>query len=150
MKRTMNIMGLGDVEIDVELGVSLYSGGYVNAEHYKHHSIFMRENNPMKDPEVAKKNGMAKKGKQAWNKGIANPEQSKRMKTNNPTKKNPACTNTARPVEIHYEDGTIEKYDYLKEATKLKNIPYGTLQWCVAKKVGSKKWKIEQIIQKER
>jgi hypothetical protein len=82
--------------------------GYISEEHYewmskawasgdirhregflKESSKRMKENNPMKNPETAKKVSESKKGTPAWNKGVPNPEQSKRMKENNPVHTHP-------------------------------------------------------------
>ena len=73
--------------------------GYISEEHYewmskswasgeishtqeslKKMSKRMKENNPMKNPETAKKVSESLQGRDAWNKGIPNPEQAERMK----------------------------------------------------------------------
>lgn len=46
----------------------------------------MRENNPMKRPEVASKISAYRKGKSSWNKGVHNSDAKERMLRNNPMK----------------------------------------------------------------
>ena len=144
----MEILGLGWIDVDIsdQLEGKCGGGGYVNEEFYRLHSIYMKENNPMYRPEIRKKVSETMKGKPGrklydWEREL----HSKRMKENNPTKMNPACTNTAHPINIHYSDGTVDRYDYMKLAAEKTGIPYGTLQHCLLKERKCPKWNIEKV-----
>jgi len=72
------------------------------------------------------------------------------MKKNNPMTKYPHLNRTAKPIEVLYEDGTIENYTYAKLFSIEKNIPYETIKYIMRNKSKSKKHKIISITQKER
>jgi hypothetical protein len=108
----------------------------------------MKKNNPMFDPKVVAKVVAKMTGRPG--RKLSEDEKlaiSKRMKENNPTKNNPACTNTARPITVYYTDGTVEDYSYAKELTKVKGIPYSTIKLMIRDSRGSEKHKIKEIIQ---
>jgi hypothetical protein len=75
---------------------------------------------------------------------------SKRMIENNPAKKFPERVNTAKPVKVYYEDGTIENYAFAKDLFYKKNIPYATIKWMIRHNKGSKRHKIFKIEQVRR
>ena len=159
MKELSKALGIEHYETDysIELGEKLPMGGYINEHVYRERSETMKKINPMHDPKIVEKMRQTKKEKFASGELIPrklseNEKQmlSKRMKRNNPTKSNPACTNTAKPVDVIYEDGTVESYAYAKELSNVKGIPYDTVKWMLRNNKGSKKHNIKHIIQKEK
>lgn len=129
-------------------------GGYINDYVYAERSVEMKKNNPMHNPEIVEKMRQTKIRKFASGElkptimgEQARKEASERMKKNNPLRKNPELTNTAKPVDVYYEDGSIESYDYAKA---IPNIPYITVKWMMRNNKGSKKHGVLKIIQKER
>lgn len=64
---------------------------------------------------------------------------SDRMKVNNPMTKEPWKNHTAKPVRLHYMDGTFEDFRYMKEISLKKGISYNTLKYITRKGTGSKK-----------
>lgn len=145
----MEILNLGELDIDISEyleGQTITGGGYINMEFYKLHSEFMKKNNPMHNPEVAKKLSNIMKGRagrklEDWEKKAL----SERMKKDNPAKKYPERVNTAHPINIYYEDGSIVRYEYMKLAAEETGIPYSTIQRCLLKGKKSNKWKIEKV-----
>jgi hypothetical protein len=126
-------------------------GGYVSEDFYKRKSDDMKKNNPMRDPAVVARmiatrtaNGLNGRTSLSDSERAAI---SKRMRENNPTKNNPACTNTARPITVYYTDGNVEKYSYGKELTYVKGVPYSTIKGMIRYKKGSVKHNIEKINQ---
>ena len=70
---------------------------------------------------------------------------SDRMKANNPITKEPWKNHTANPVRVHYINGLIREFTYMKEVSILTGVPYGTLKYASRKGIGSKKWGIKKI-----
>jgi hypothetical protein len=112
----------------------------------------MVENNPMKRQEV--KDRLSKSRKEKFLSGQLIPREltvterkmhSDRMKKDNPMSKEPWKNHTASPIRVHYEDGTIREFKYLKEVSILTNVPYGTLKYASRKSIGSPKWGIRKI-----
>ena len=73
---------------------------------------------------------------------------SQRMKKDNPMTKYPERNRTAKPIEVLYEDGTIENYEYAKALSIERNIPYPTVKWMLREGKGSAKHKIRTIKQR--
>lgn len=67
-----------------------------------------------------------------------------RMKANNPNKGG-LSNHTAYPVEIVFDDGTTKRFDYMKLASDILNVPYSSMK--VARRNGTalKRYKISQI-----
>jgi len=159
MKALSDALGIKHYETDysVELGEKLPMGGYISEDVYRERSEAMTKSNPMHDPKIVEKMKQTKKEKFASGelipRKLSEDEKqmhSERMKKNNPTKNNPACTNTAKPVDVIYEDGTVESYAYAKELSVKKGIPYPTIKWMLRHNKGSKTHNIKHIIQKEK
>ena len=72
---------------------------------------------------------------------------SDRMKVDNPMTKYPEKNHTAKPIRVTYLDGTVEDYQYGKELSNIKGIPYPTVKLIIRENRGSKKWNIESINQ---
>jgi hypothetical protein len=88
---------------------------------------------------------------QKWNWKINNPMykpelkkfHSERMKLNNPNKGG-TSNHTAYPVEVIFEDGTKQKFDFMLDAAHKLNVPYSSMkgarkQGTALKKYGFKK-----------
>lgn len=75
---------------------------------------------------------------------------SDRMKKSNPMTLHPERNHKARPIEVLYNDGTIENYEYAKGLSIEKNIPYATVKWMLKENKGSPKHNIRSIKQKEK
>ena len=74
---------------------------------------------------------------------------SDRMKVNNPNKG--GVTNPrAKPIRVHYEDGTVEEYKYGKQFSEMKAISYATVKTLIRKKTRSPKYQIRLIEQIEK
>ena len=67
-----------------------------------------------------------------------------RMLTDNPNKGG-ATNHTSRPIEVLYESGNIEKFEYAKALTDLKGICYSTVKYMIKKSTPSKKHKIVSV-----
>lgn len=148
--------GLKDMKFDGSIpdDAVLEWGGYINEHVYAEKSVEMKKNNPMHKPESVEKMRQTKLRKFASGElkpnvmgEDARREASERMKKNNPLSKNPELTNTAKPVDVYYENGNIESFAYAK---LIPNIPYMTVKWMMRNNKGSKKHKVIKIIQKER
>ena len=85
----------------------------------------LRTNNPMWRPEVKKVH-------------------SDRMKRSNPNQGG-TTNHTARAVRVHWKDGLIEDFSYMKEVSELKSIPYETVKYMFKNDKGSRKWSIDRV-----
>ena len=129
------------------------SGEIKHTEEFrKRQSVKMKKNNPMKDPAVVARN-VAKNKANGLPNGrtvFSDSERaaiSKRMTENNPIKRNVLLNHKCRPITVYYTDGTVEKYDYGKELTYVKGVPYSTIKGMIRYKKGSVKHNIEKINQ---
>ena len=93
---------------------------------YEAFRYFLKTDNPMWRPECRKMH-------------------SERLKKDNPNKG--YNNRTARSIEVHNEDGTVEKYSYGKEFSEQKGIPYSTVKSLWKSGKGSRKHKIKEIRQ---
>lgn len=148
-------------KFDVDRNVEFYNKSKQTStgfDQYGYQSQRMIDNNPMKDPAVAKK--VSETMKRRYASGSLKPtqmseqglERCRRAKLgdNNPLRKHPELTNTAKPVEVYYLDGTMKRFEFMKQVTYDTGVPYSTLK-CI-KRYGtiSKKWNIKEIKQIEK
>lgn len=88
----------------------------------------------------------------SWHLKISNPMHSttakkkisERMKQNNPNKGG-TSNHTAYPVEVVFEDGTIKKFDYMKQASEVLGVPYSSMKSANRNGSKLKRYKINQI-----
>jgi len=108
--------------------------------------------NPMKIREMAEKvsktrKKLIKEGKitkeMATNKPETLDKSAKRWRINNPNKG--YNNHTAYPIKVIFEDGTEQKFDYMKQAAIYLNIPYTSMKLARRKGLAMKKYKIQRI-----
>ena len=150
-----NIQKIKNPIIEIPDDAVLEWGGYINDYVYAERSVEMKKNNPMHNPEIVEKMRQTKLKKFAsgelkppvFSDEVRQRMSEQKMGDKNPLRKNPELTNTAKPVDVYYEDGSIEPYDYAKA---IPNIPYVTVKWMIRNNKGSKKHGVYKIVQKER
>lgn len=87
-----------------------------------------------------------------WHSKVVNPmyslsakkKISERMKKNNPNKGG-SSNHTAYPVEIIFDSGEVQRFEYLKQVTETLNVPYSSLKYANRNGLGLKKYKIKQV-----
>ncbi len=67
-----------------------------------------------------------------------------RMLNNNPNQGG-ATNHTARPVEVVWNDGTVERFEYMLQITEKRGVPYSSLKLAKKKGLPMKKYKIASI-----
>ena len=67
-----------------------------------------------------------------------------RMLNNNPNQGG-ATNHTARPVEVVWHDGTVERFEYMQLITETKGVPYSSLKVAKRKGLPMKKYNITSI-----
>ena len=70
----------------------------------------------------------------------------KRMTENNPNKGG-ASNHTAKPIEVEYNDGRIERYEYGKKFAETTEISYSTVKTLIRTGKSSPKYDIKEIKQ---
>ena len=118
----------------------------------KANSLRMKIDNPMFKEEF--RNKMSNTRKMLFSTGQLKPREiteeereniSNRMKRDNPMTKEPWKNHTASPVRVHYTDGSIRDFSYMKEISILTGVPYDTLKYASRHNKGSPKWGILRL-----
>jgi hypothetical protein len=133
---------------------AIYNGsGYINAIVYQECSERMKKNNPMHNPETVEKMRKTKIAKFAsgelkpcvWDENQRQ-EISKRMRgDNNPLRKRPELTGSAKPIRVFYDDGRIEIYPYGKYLCKIIGCSYASVKLWIKTGKGSKQHNIIRV-----
>jgi superoxide dismutase len=91
-----------------------------------------------------------------WHAKISNPmfsasakkKLSDRMKANNPNIGG-IWNHTAYPVMIEFEDGTTQRFEFMKDAANKLNVPYASMKVARRTNTSMKKYNIKKIIKIE-
>jgi hypothetical protein len=111
-------------------------------------SIAMKKDNPMhkkenRDAQAVRAKALWESNNPMWRTEVKELH-SDRMKKHNPNQGG-ATNHTARPVEVVWNDGTVERFEYMLLITEKRGVPYSSLKLAKRKGLPMKKYKIAGI-----
>lgn len=74
---------------------------------------------------------------------------SERMKLNNPNKGG-ACNHTSYPIRVYFEDGSEKDFEYMKQLTEERGIPYSSLKNARRNGTPLKIYSIKKVVKIEK